>query len=126
MPRNLGGTFSGIPVRREGMAAAVITDHVVNGPWLEPVMGERGEGGRREGREKEEEEEPASIEKSSCIPEAPFALVAFQNDDSGEGMGQFKNILLNELILTAQLIQSYTISTKNINVSYAWKRLTNA
>ena len=46
-----------------------------------------GEGGE-EWREKEEEEEPASIEKSSCIPEAPFALVAFQNDDGGEGMGR--------------------------------------
>ena len=69
---------------------------------------ERG-GGREGGQKREEEEESTSIEKSSCIPEAPFALVAFQNDDSGEGMGQFKNILLNELILTAQLIQSYTI-----------------
>ena len=69
-----------------------------------------GEGeGMREKEGEEEEEEPASIEKSSCIPEAPFALVAFQNDDSGEGMGRFKNIIVNELILTAQLIQSYTI-----------------
>ena len=38
---------------------------------------------RGEEEEGKREEEPASIEKSSCIPEAPFALVAFQNDDDG-------------------------------------------
>ena len=43
---------------------------------------ERG-GGREGGQKREEEEESTSIEKSSCIPEAPFALVAFQNDDDG-------------------------------------------
>ena len=42
---------------------------------------------REEGEEEEEEEEPGSIEKSSCIPEAPFALVAFQNDDDGRRIG---------------------------------------
>ena len=61
--------------------------------------GERGRGGG-------EEEEPASIEKSSCIPEAPFALVAFQNDDRGEGRGRFKNMPANEFVLTARLTQS--------------------
>ena len=61
---------------------------------------ERG-GEERGGREKEEEEEPASIEKSSCIPEAPFALVAFQNDDGGEGMGRFNSKCADESNLTA-------------------------
>ena len=63
---------------------------------------EREEGEEEEG---EEEEEPGSIEKSSCIPEAPFALVAFQNDDDGEGMGRFNSIWVDESILAAQLIQ---------------------
>ena len=52
--------------------------------WLmAPDLNLSWERGEREEGKREEEEEPASIEKSSCIPEAPFALVAFQNDDDG-------------------------------------------